>query len=210
MAKLEHIDKIKNGFYDKRKIEKLKIRRPELFYNWNIITKENDEWILKHFLRKNRTHICPDTNKLELGSWTKNPKNANIVCYIKNRFPNLNSIEENLYWLYNNIEEKPKCPVCGGELKFLNFIGGYQRVCSRSCAALHPDTRQKLINTNIKRHGSKFYLGTDECIKKSKITIAKRNKENFYNHPKSNVTIYSSKGEKKLFEILHTLYPDVV
>jgi hypothetical protein len=75
---------------------------------------------------------------------------------------------------------------------------------------LHPNTRQKLINTNNERHGSNFYLGTKECIEKSKITIANRNKENYYNNPKSEVTSYSSKGEKRLFEILKNIYPDTV
>mgnify|MGYP003313105739 CR=1 FL=1 len=32
----------------------------------------------------NRKHICPDTNKLENGTWTKNEKNKDIVNYIKN------------------------------------------------------------------------------------------------------------------------------
>lgn len=210
MAKLEHIDKIQNGFYENRKLSKLKITHPEWFFNWTKITKENDEWILTHLLRMNRKHICPDTNKLENGTWTKNEKNKDIVNYIKNRYKNSSSIEENLYWLYNNLEKRPTCPVCGGYLKFNNFINGYQRVCSHSCANLHPNTRQKLINTNNERHGSNFYLGTQECIEKSKITIANRHKENYYNNPKSEVTSHSSKGEKILFEILKNIYPDTV
>lgn len=73
----------------------------------------------------NRKHICPDTNKLETGLWAKNGKNKNIIYYIKHRYQNSTDIEENLYWLYNNIQKRPVCPVCGGQLKFMNFIQGY-------------------------------------------------------------------------------------
>ena len=208
-TKLEHIDKINSGFYDKRKNNVLKIRRPELFYDWSIISEQNDDWILKHFLRK-RKRICPDTNKLETGTWTKNELNKPIINYIKKRFTNSTDIEENLYWLYNNLNERPVCPVCGGSLKFINFVNGYQRVCSHSCATLHKDTRKKLIETNNKRYGSNFYLGTKECLEKTAITLKERYKDNYYNNPKSEVTSHSSKGEKKLFEILKELYPETV
>lgn len=210
MAKLEHLEKLQTNFYEKRKLPKIKMLHPEWFFDWSTISKENDDWILQHFLRMNKKHICPDTNKLETGLWAKNEKNKNIIYYIKHRYQNSTDIEENLYWLYNNIQNRQVCPVCGGQLKFMNFIQGYQRVCSHSCATLHPDTRKKLIKTNNIRHGSNFYLGTKECIEKSKITIKKRNKENYYNNPQSDVTTHSSIGEKTLFYILKELYPDVV
>lgn len=210
MASYEHLNNIKNNKYEIDRINRLKIRRPELFFDWSKISDKNDEWILKHFLRKNRKNICPDTNKLENGSWAKNPINNDIINYIKSRFGNSENIEENLYWLYNKITERPVCPVCGGYLKFVNFIFGYQRVCSHSCASLHPDTQEKTKNSFMKLYGVSSYMLTGEFRKKSKETIQKRNKENYYNNPKSNITTRTSNGERKIFEIIKQHYDDVV
>lgn len=210
MGSYEHKINLENHKYENDRLNKLKIRRPELFYDWSKISEQNDNWILKNFIRFNRTHICPDTNKLDTGLWTKNPINKDIVNYIKNRFTNSLNIEENLYWLYYKIDKRPVCPVCGGYLKFNKFISGYQRVCSHSCANLHPDTKEKLINTFNERYGVSSYMLTDDFRKKSKITIKKRNKENYYNKPYSNVTYYSSKGEQKIFSILKPIYPDLL
>ena len=190
--------------------EKLKIKHPEYFYNWNVISDENDEWVLKHFIRYNRKNFCPDTNKLENGLWTKNDKNKMIVDYVIKRF-NKSSIEENLYWLYHKLQNEPICPVCGNKLKFINFINGYQRVCSHSCATLHPETRKKLIKTNNEKYGSDFYLGTKECINKSKKTLSEKYKNGiFLNHKQNSPTIYCSKGELRILNILKEKYPDVI
>ena len=210
MARYEHQNNLKNNKYEIDRQNKLKIRRPELFYDWKIISKQNDDWILNNFLRFNRTHICPDTNKLDNGLWTKNEINKDIVYYIKHRFDNSCNIEENLYWLYNNLDKRPVCPICGKYLKFINFIYGYQRVCSHSCAILHPETKQKLEETFLERYGVKSYMLTKEFREKSKETIKKHNKENYYNKPHSEVTQYSSKGEKKIFNILKKHYPDLL
>ena len=189
--------------------EKLKLKHPEYFYNWNIVSDVNDKWVLEHFIRYNRTNFCPDTNKLENGSWSKNEKNKMIIRYVLSRF-NKPTIEENLYWLYHKLEYDPICPVCGNKLKFINFIHGYQRVCSHSCAALHPETREKLIKTNNEKYGSDFYLGTNECINKSKKTLVKKYESgNFLNYKQNSPTVYCSKGELHLLNILKEKYPDV-
>ena len=42
-------------------------------------------------------------------------------------------------------ETRPKCPVCGNELKFNGYNNGYQTACSLSCAA-------KLTQKRLKEH----------------------------------------------------------
>ena len=41
---------------------------------------------------------------------------------------------EKCYWLMNGIEEFPKCPVCGKDMKnYINIYKGYHSTCSRKC-----------------------------------------------------------------------------
>lgn len=210
MATYEHLENVKNNKYENDRKHKLEIKRPELLYNWNEINEQNDNWILEHFLRKNIKNICIDSNKSTNGLWTKNPINNDIVNYIKTRFNNSNNIEENVYWLYHKLTKRPVCPVCGGYLKFVSFLVGYQRVCSHSCAVRHPDSKQKYEQTNLERYGVKQYMSSKEFKEKSKETFKKRIKENYYNKPNSNVTLYCSKGEQKIFTILKEIYPDTL
>lgn len=44
-------------------------------------------------------------------------------------------LSERCYLLVNDIEDKPKCEVCGGDVKYINYYKGYQKCCGTSCAA---------------------------------------------------------------------------
>lgn len=202
----------KSGYYELRKELRNKKENPWMFYDWTKISEECDKWILDNFLRFNRTHICPDTNKLPGGMWYEGNINKDIkekiISYIHNRFENSNDIEENLYWLYHKLEKRPVCEVCGKPVKFKGFICGYQRTCSHSCKTLHPDTKAKLEKTCLERYGSNNVLGNFEIRKRAKETMIKRHQENYYNRPHSEITTWSSKGEQHIFKILKELYPD--
>jgi len=52
------------------------------------------------------------------------------------------------YMLVNEIKTIPKCPVCGNDVKFVNYYKGFRKYCSKLCAI-----KAKQITTpyNIKR-----------------------------------------------------------
>lgn len=59
------------------------------------------------------------------------------------------------------------CQVCGKSTPFININIGYRKVCSVSCGQKHPDTREKIETTNIKKYGKSTPLITKESLDKS-------------------------------------------
>lgn len=62
--------------------------------------------------------------------------NINIYNYLKNRYSDSESIQETLYRILNNVHERPKCPVCGGKLEFVNVGIGFRKYCSQRCISV--------------------------------------------------------------------------
>lgn len=57
--------------------------------------------------------------------------------YLNNRYADSFSLKETIFRLYRNIEEHPKCPICG---KLLEFKNGFDKTCGD----------KKCINQNYK------------------------------------------------------------
>lgn len=116
-----------------------------------------------------------------------------------------NSRQEMIFCLKHDIFKNPVCPTCGKTLKFLKSKDNYQHHCSKSCALSDLNVRKKFMSTIISRYGSyenfikenkqkakltclrkynsENYLGTDECIRKSKETRLKRYGNSTYSNP---------------------------
>lgn len=47
---------------------------------------------------------------------------------------NLNIGSQSLYNIINNINEIPKCSMCGKELDFISLNAGYKKYCSPKCS----------------------------------------------------------------------------
>lgn len=77
----------------------------------------------------------------------------NIYAYILSRFNDSLSIQESIYRILNDIEEKPKCK-CGNYLPFNNLHKGYYNHCSQHCAQSDPEVYTKLINKKRQLYGS--------------------------------------------------------
>jgi hypothetical protein len=66
----------------------------------------------------------------------------------------LPSLKEQIYWLYNDLKEYPKCCVCGAEIKnFKSICEGYFNHCSCRCTQLDTIVRNKNKQTNLERYG---------------------------------------------------------
>ena len=151
-----------------------------------------------------------DTDKLKLLCLTPlGKKKVHISDELYNElfktFKFADSRQEVIFCLKHNIFERPVCPTCGKNLKFLKSKDNYQHHCSRACASSDPIVRKKFISTIIskyssyenfikkcrqkgkltclQKYNSESYLGTDECIRKSKETKLKRYGSPTYSNP---------------------------
>lgn len=80
-----------------------------------------------------------------------------------------------IYMWLNNMDEPPRCPVCGEYVPFLDFNRGFQNTCSIKCAVNTPEYINKKNTTCIKKYGYKSPAKSE--IVKSKIinTYTKNN-----------------------------------
>ena len=83
-----------------------------------------DEFINNYFYGKSsfikRNHIKPYSEE--------------IKTYLENRFNDSKSIFETIFRIKNNIEVRPKCAYCGGDVLFVGKKSKpYQKYCCRSC-----------------------------------------------------------------------------
>lgn len=133
------------------------------------------------------------------------------------KLKNETDIQKKKYMLRNDIYETPYCPVCGKQLMYLESKKRFQNHCSISCANKDKHAKESFINTcNIKygsvdkyreiirnksketfykKYNSHSYLGTKECIEKTKKTkLEKYGDENYNNQNKINKTLLEKNG----------------
>lgn len=72
---------------------------------------------------------------------------------------------EKIYRYFYNINENPKCEVCGKPVKYRNFVFGYPKFCCPACSSRSPQTREKQKNTLINKYGSSTYNNRDKACK---------------------------------------------
>ena len=92
-----------------------------------------DEFINDYFYGKSsfikRNHIKPYSEE--------------IKTYLDNRFDDSKSIFETIFRIKHNIEVRPKCAYCGGDVLFIGKNSKpYQKYCCRTC--LSNDNVQKI------------------------------------------------------------------
>ena len=60
---------------------------------------------------------------------------------------------ERLYWFYHNLNDYPKCPVCGNVPKFINLKLGYREFCGYKCMNSYNDIQERKKETSRKNWG---------------------------------------------------------
>lgn len=93
--------------------------------------------------------------------------------YLQNKYPQY-SLSEQLALYYNNLIEPPKCVVCGGNVKFINFKSGWRRTCCKKCSGRDSQTKLKRQQTCIEKYGVDNAAKSDIIKDKSKQTCLKR------------------------------------
>ena len=103
--------------------------------------------------------------------------NIDLYNYLNDKFSDTDSFAEVIYRIEHNIEEAPKCPICGKSLAFIRYSKGYQQFCSNECKYSdkgHELMNKKIIKHNQEKYGVDWFLSTEECKKKSKKTYLEK------------------------------------
>ena len=89
--------------------------------------------------------------------------NEKIISYLKNRYNDSDSLLESYQRILLNIEEKPKCSVCGKPVHWLGKKSKlYTKYCSDKCSGKSDETIKKKKQTQLKN------WGTENCYDSEK------------------------------------------
>jgi len=118
--------------------------------------------------------------------------------------------KEELYLIYHNLSEKPKCPVCGKETNFINFSQGFRKYCSNKCSS--KDTYSKVKKIIFEKYGVTDSLkikngrkrGIEKCNNNEDVKL-KREKTNQEKYG-GKTPFFSMDTQKKVKETLIKKY----
>jgi G:T-mismatch repair DNA endonuclease (very short patch repair protein) len=114
-----------------------------------------------------------------------------MATYLKNRYADSDSVNETVYRIFNNIEIRPVCQICGGKVTLGKR--GFHKYCSHSCSTKGQlkslgvqsmfqleSVKEKSKQTCLEKYGVENYAQTDECKEKLKETcLSKYGAEHF-------------------------------
>ena len=81
---------------------------------------------------------------------------------------------ERLYWFYHDLNDYPKCPVCGKNTSFINIKTGYREFCSQKCMNSSEVIKMRKKQTSFKNFGVESPMKSPEIKKKLKESIQKK------------------------------------
>lgn len=105
----------------------------------------------------------------------------NVLKYIENRYEDSTSNVETIMRMRLGIEVRPKCPICGNDVKFTNrFKNPFTIYCSHQCADNSKKKKEKYKNTCLERYGvetplkdkKKREIGKNTCLRKYGVEFA--------------------------------------
>lgn len=153
-------------------------------YQWEKVMKEMIFELFKN--KPNRTAINIIINNKSLIAWIKQ-----YTQYL----PNNVTLGQRLWHLIHDIQEIPKCNVCGKNTKFNNFNIGYREYCSVKCRAVNNKGR---IPWNKGKNG---YTTSRKGMKQSEET-----KEKIRQKKKGQISPKKGKSKYRLFDLTQIIH----
>jgi hypothetical protein len=123
----------------------------------------DDNYIISYFF-KNEKYLYKKLLNIE----------DNIYIYLKNRYIDSLSLKETIFRIKYNIEQRPVCPICGNNVKFIgnnNII--FRTCCCIKCSNLN--NYNKISKIKEERYGDKYYSNRE----KAKRTLLERYGEDY-------------------------------
>lgn len=93
-------------------------------------------------------------------------KKHNLYNILTNYYDDSNSIRETLYRIYNNIDIRPTCKICGNPVSFL-ITGKFATYCSKQCQNKDPEMLQK-NREGVSKSLKKLYKEKGDQIKEKR------------------------------------------
>lgn len=91
-------------------------------------------------------------------------KNIEIYNYLINKYNDSKSLSETIYRIKYGIHIKPKCKICGGEVKFnKKYKSLFNIYCSSKCSMNDPEVQIKRIETSKLKYGENNYNNRLKC-----------------------------------------------
>lgn len=115
------------------------------------IDEYTDEAVIKLCFFNSGTFNYKILNKID--------KRPNLTFYLENRFNDSKSIEETLYRIYNHIEERPVCIMCGKPVEFSSCVK-FHKCCSEKCFSHYKRFGTEITDEMIIKALFKY---TDDC-----------------------------------------------
>lgn len=126
--------------------------------------------------------------------------------YIRNRWIDSSSDYESLYRIVHNIQERPKCPVCGNFTEFVNkndLI--YRTYCSWECKKKNTNMAERHKQGCLKKYGVENISQVESVKEKKKQTFLKHfGTENNFGRPEVNQTIIDKYGVDNIQKLPET------
>lgn len=92
-----------------------------------------------------------------------------FYTFLLEKYPHIELHRERVYLYLNNLDEPPKCPICGNTIKYKRSPAGYNMYCSKQCL-LQGDRVEKTKNTKLERYGNPSYNNPEKtkqtCLEK--------------------------------------------
>lgn len=187
---------------------------------------------LQEFLQINSTNTLVRYFNALKNNKTEDKKYLNFYQQLMQKTKNLNcEMGEKIYALLHNITQKPKCPICGKDVKFLSYFLGYAPTCSISCGKKYSysdpqkllSANQKRIKTNLQKYGQKgpynnaketvttFYNKQNEQYQAIKQLYSREEINQLLNTKRYNYKQYLGKGKvRKLKKDNLKLYKSII
>jgi len=109
--------------------------------------------------------------------------NSTVKCEICGKeFEHFKGLSSHVWQIHNIKKEeyylkyigiKGVCKICGKDTKFIGLRIGYNKFCGPKCSNMHPETKQKCIDTFIKKYGCKSSNQCEEVKNRKKETCLK-------------------------------------
>lgn len=161
-----------NGLYMLRKGNKIN-RNAEGLYEELELKDIDDNKVLQYSIKNGKvSHKAISEQSLQYRPAIKE--------YCKNRYSDIPedkfSIGEVIYRIFNKIENRPICPICGNPVNYINFNKGYHQFCSIKCS-----NNCHSINTGISREEDCLFEILSNICSSVGYTVKRQWLDGYYN-----------------------------